>query len=158
MRSLSPDQFRSCAKTRSALIICNPKNKSYHDTSERLHESIHFDLLLAPLRELSLTHSLTHCLSEKIALALTHLYPATRETRMSEEIIYNCIYVIPGVESSPEPIKQPALRSGQAAAMQRLIGNAGRGSSNGQRSSQSALRQRLAGFTAERLDIARAIQ
>ena len=77
---------------------------------------------------------------------------------MSEEIIYNCIYVIPGVESPPEPIKHPALRSGQAAAMQRLIGNAGRGSSNGQRSSQSALRQRLAGFTAERLDIARAIQ
>ena len=158
MRSLSSDQFRSCAKSRSALIICNPKNKSYHDTSERLHESIHFDLLLAPLRELSLTHSLTHCLSEKIALALTHLYPATRETRISEEIIYNCIYVIPGVESPPEPIKHPALRSGQAAAMQRLIGNAGRGSSNGQRSSQSALRQRLAGFTAERLDIARAMQ
>ena len=158
MRSLSSDQFRSCAKSRSSLIICNPKNKSYHDTSERLHESIHFDLLLAPLRELSLTHSLIHCLSEKIALALTHLYPATRETRMSEEIIYNCIYVIPGVESPPEPIKHSALRSGQAAAMQRLIGNAGRGSSNGQRSSQSALRQRLAGFTAERLDIARAMQ
>ena len=73
----------------------------------------------------SLTNSFIHCLSEKIALALTHLYPATRETRMSEEIIYNCIYVIPGVESPPEPIKHSALRSGQAAAMQRLIGNAG---------------------------------